>query len=154
VRHPDDDLRKQQLSTSATSGARCQFVFASPLDDDNYISDRGLGQKAEVRVRPNGVGEAHRETVRELRNRFMGFLGATGLDPNEGMHYGNEGTVHHAGGTLRMSDDQSGVVNDGLRFEAYDNLYACDVSVFPAIPAANPALTLVALAQRLARALT
>jgi len=42
------------------------------------------------------------------------------------------------------------VVNTGLRFEAYDNLYACDVSVFPFIPAANPALTLAALSLRLA----
>ena len=31
----------------------------------------------------------------------------------------------------------------------YDNLYACDVSVFPFIPAANPALTLTALSLRL-----
>jgi len=59
------------------------------------------------------------------------------------------GTVHHAGGTLRMSDNHSGVVDETLKFEAYDNLYCCDVSVFPTIPAANPSLTLVALAQRL-----
>ena len=58
--------------------------------------------------------------------------------------------MHHAGGTLRMSGNHSGVVDAGLRFEAYDNLYACDVSVFPWIPAANPALTLSALALRLA----
>ncbi|WP_347404152.1 GMC oxidoreductase [Nodosilinea sp. P-1105] len=32
----------------------------------------------------------------------------------------------------------------------YDNLYACDLSVFLPSPAANPTLTLVALAIRLA----
>ena len=37
-----------------------------------------------------------------------------------------------------------------VRFEADDNLYACDVSVFPFIPAADPALTLAALSLRLA----
>ncbi len=41
-----------------------------------------------------------------------------------------------------MNDGGTGVVNTGLRFKAYDNLYACDVSVFPFIPAANPALRL------------
>ena len=39
-----------------------------------------------------------------------------------------------------------GVVDDDLRFLAYDNLYACDNSVFPASPAANPSLTTAALA--------
>jgi choline dehydrogenase-like flavoprotein len=48
-----------------------------------------------------------------------------------------------------MSDNHTGVVDETLKFEAYDNLYCCDVSVFPTIPAANPSLTLVALAQRL-----
>jgi choline dehydrogenase-like flavoprotein len=37
-----------------------------------------------------------------------------------------------------------------LRFLGYDNLYACDNSVFPASPAANPSLTTVALSRRLA----
>ncbi|KAF3170105.1 hypothetical protein TWF225_011726 [Orbilia oligospora] len=43
-----------------------------------------------------------------------------------------------------------GVVNDNLRFKGLNNLYVCDLSVFPWSPAANPSLTLVALAQRLA----
>jgi choline dehydrogenase-like flavoprotein len=88
--------------------------------------------------------------VRDLRNSICSFLGVPPFPVDDYMHFGNEGTVHHAGGTLRMSGDHSGVVDAGLRFEAYDNLYACDVSVFPWIPAANPALTLSALALRLA----
>jgi choline dehydrogenase-like flavoprotein len=47
-------------------------------------------------------------------------------------------------------DEVAGLRNEQLRFLGYDNLYACDVSVFPMIPAANPALTLGALALRLA----
>jgi hypothetical protein len=30
--------------------------------------------------------------------------------------------VHHAGGTLRMSGNGSGVVDTDLKFEQYDNL--------------------------------
>jgi choline dehydrogenase-like flavoprotein len=41
-------------------------------------------------------------------------------------------------------------VNTNLKFHAYNNLYACDLSVFPTSPATNPTLTLAALAVRLA----
>jgi choline dehydrogenase-like flavoprotein len=42
------------------------------------------------------------------------------------------------------------VVDENLKFVSYDNLFACDPSVYPYIPAANPSLTLVALSLRLA----
>ncbi len=41
-------------------------------------------------------------------------------------------------------------MEENLKFLAYGNLYACDNSVFPASPTANPSLTTVALALRLA----
>jgi choline dehydrogenase-like flavoprotein len=151
VRHPDDDVRKERVDSVTRSSVRFQFVFASPLDDSNFVRDIGLWQKAEVKVNGNGSGASHFNTVRTLRNQLLTFFGVKGFDPNEGMHYGNEGTVHHAGGTLRMSGNGSGVVNEDLRFEEYDNLYACDASVFPMIPAANPALTISALALRLGK---
>jgi choline dehydrogenase-like flavoprotein len=59
------------------------------------------------------------------------FLQAEPFDPSEGMHFGNEGTPHHAGGTLRLSDDGTGVVDTDLRFEQLDNLYVADNSVAP-----------------------
>jgi choline dehydrogenase-like flavoprotein len=58
--------------------------------------------------------------------------------------------VAHEVGTLRIG----GVVDSDLRFLGYDNVYACDNSVFPTSPAANPSLTLTALALRLAEHLT
>ena len=62
----------------------------------------------------------------------------------------NLGNVAHEVGTLRMTASTQGVVDTNLKFLAYDNLYACDNSAFPASPAANPSLTLGALALRLA----
>lgn len=53
-----------------------------------------------------------------------------------------------------MSGEGTGVVDADLKFEDYDNLYACDNSVYPDSPAANPSLTLAALAMRLAAKLT
>jgi choline dehydrogenase-like flavoprotein len=104
-------------------------------------------------VHRNATGSQLFNEVRDVRNAVLTHLQAP-HDPNDGMHFGNEGTVHHAGGSMRMSGDHSGVVNEDLRMEGYDNLYVCDVSVYPMIPAANPSLTLAALALRLADTLT
>jgi choline dehydrogenase-like flavoprotein len=43
----------------------------------------------------------------------------------------------------------TGVVDENLQYNGYDNLFVCDLSVFPTSPAANPTLTLVALSLRL-----
>ena len=70
-----------------------------------------------------------------------------------GLQLANLGNVAHEVGTLRITDAQDGVVDADLKFLGYDNLYACDNSVFPVSPAANPSLTLAALAIRLAEQL-
>ncbi len=61
-----------------------------------------------------------------------------------------DGGSHHMG-TTRMSDDpRSGVVDRNCRVHGIDNLYVAGSSVFPTSGTANPTLTLVALALRLA----
>jgi choline dehydrogenase-like flavoprotein len=58
---------------------------------------------------------------------------------------------HHMG-TTRMSDDpRSGVVDRHCRVHGVDNLYVAGSSVFPCAGHANPTLTVVALALRLAQ---
>jgi choline dehydrogenase-like flavoprotein len=85
-------------------------------------------------------------------------MAAFGAEPLQGetleLKPGGLGAVAHEVGTLRMGDAGNGVVDSDLKFRAYDNLYACDNSVFPTSPAANPSLTLGALALRLSRHLT
>lgn len=150
ARHPDDDVRKERITSITRSGVRLQFVCASHLDDSNVIGDLGPGTKASVHVKPNLSGSNFFDEAGDLRNEMLEFLHAESFDPSEGMHFGNEGTPHHAGGTLRMSGDGSGVVDTDLKFEVLDNVYVVDNSVSPFIPAANPALTLTALSLRLA----
>jgi choline dehydrogenase-like flavoprotein len=131
------------------SKIKMTFSFASLLDDDNHVTSPGVGQKLSVKVKRNDAGVAHFDAARLARNAILQSLGVP-FTAGEGMGYGNEGTVHHAGGTMRMSGNATGVVDTNLKFESYDNLYCADPSVWPFIPAANPALTLVALSLRLA----
>jgi len=145
IRNSDDDL----LPQADPSMIEMKFVFASPLDNDNYVRSQGIGKKLLVKVKRNDAGRAHFNSARDVRNAILQSLNVP-YTASEGMGYGNEGTVHHAGGTLRTSGNGTGVVDTNLKFEGYSNLYCADPSVWPMIPAANPVLTLVALTQRLA----
>ncbi|KAL6811854.1 FAD/NAD(P)-binding domain-containing protein [Trichoderma camerunense] len=62
------------------------------------------------------------------------------------------GAAAHEVGTMRMGGKPgSRVVDADLKVDGFDNLFVCDLSVFPVSPAANPTLTLTALAQRLGK---
>lgn len=59
--------------------------------------------------------------------------------------------MNHPSGTTRMSADPSrGVVDTDLRVHDMENLYIAGSSTFPTVGHANPTLTIVALAARLA----
>jgi choline dehydrogenase-like flavoprotein len=153
ARHADDDLWKQLIDAQKVSKVEVQFKFSSALDEGNFIRPLGVGRKPEIFVTPNQEGTAFRADVVKDRNTILTALGITGLSDtwiDDEWGLGVQGTPHHAGGTLRMSGDSTGVVDEYLRFHEYDNLYCCDNSVFPTIPAANPSLTVAALALRLA----
>ncbi len=77
--------------------------------------------------------------------RMLVHIEDDGLWPNK-VNGGN----HHMG-TTRMSDDpKRGVVDPDCRVHGMENLYVAGSSVFPTCGSANPTLTLVALALRLA----
>ena len=67
------------------------------------------------------------------------------------LEWGRVGAVAHEVGTMRLgADSRTSVVDQDLRIHDRENVYVCDLSVFPTAPAANPTLTLTALALRLA----
>jgi choline dehydrogenase-like flavoprotein len=101
-----------------------------------------------------------RHTVRQTVMLFGDWLASRGYGrvrlepwladdadfPSDDEQIGN----HHMGGT-RMSDDpKSGVVDRDCRVHGLQNLYVCGSSVFPSAGHANPTLTIVQLALRLA----
>lgn len=109
------------------------------------------------------LGELDLHTLargRALVAKELGRLGLgrvrdwpAGYDPSaRGAGYLHGG--HHHFGTTRMSDDPArGVVDRNARVHGIDNLYVAGSSVFPTCGFANPTLTIVALAVRLAREL-
>jgi choline dehydrogenase-like flavoprotein len=106
------------------------------------------------------ISEIERTTARHLNNliaeelKKLGFgqIDAAGwltstTPVRDGELYG---TYHHIGTTRMSKDPRDGVVNEDCRAHGVDNLYLAGCSVFPTGGHANPTLTIVALAIRVA----
>ena len=100
------------------------------------------------------LSELGRHSVKRTLEIFARRLGESGLGrvqmafddwPAE-IPYGN----HHMGTTRMSADAKRGVVNADCRVHGIGNLYVAGSSVFPTSGSANPTLTIVALALRLA----
>ncbi len=61
--------------------------------------------------------------------------------------------AHHMGSCRMSTSAADGVVDETLRVHGTDNLYVCGSAVFPSGGAANPTLTIAALAHRLGKRL-
>ncbi|MGZ4681423.1 MAG: GMC oxidoreductase [Acidimicrobiales bacterium] len=103
------------------------------------------------------VGDEDRDTLRRTVEMVARQLGALGLarvevDPSGRaiedwpVEVGN----HHMGTTRMSADPATGVVDADCRMHEVDNLYIAGSAVFPTSGMANPTLTIVALAHRLA----
>lgn len=106
------------------------------------------------------IGDLERATSARFTRAIGGWIAALGLgafDPVPGLDEtgGLTGermleSYHHIGAT-RMSDDPvRGVVDRDLKVHGLANLHVCGASVMPTGGHANPTLTIVALALRLA----
>ncbi len=139
----------------------CEIVFLldAPLMEQNTVQQQGPSYvKPVVQMQPSPVGGALYAEMNQIKDQLIAALGGEPLAGNDlSLKPAGLGGVAHEVGTLRMSSEtpdgmtlNDGVVDTNLKFLAYDNLYACDLSVFPSSPAANPTLTLAAMAIRLA----
>ncbi|MGW6318813.1 GMC oxidoreductase [Streptomyces sp. NPDC055099] len=132
----------------------CELVFLlhADLRNDNRVE---LGSSPDgpvtVHVQPVPVAAQIRRQLEQAKRAVFDALEAQPLRFEDlSLKTASLGGVAHEVGTLRLG----GVLDSNLRFLDYDNLYACDNSVLPTSPAANPSLTLTALALRLAEHLT
>ena len=143
----------------------CEVVFLtnSELVLDNRIEfDADNDFRPRAIIRNPGLSPDLRKELGLLRDSLLDCL--EGEIINEGWGDGSLGFVAHEVGSLRMEVRDSnnmtgskqsqskldGVVDINGRFLDEEYIYACDLSIFPTSPAANPSLTAVALAIRLA----
>jgi choline dehydrogenase-like flavoprotein len=150
VRHEDDDVYDQRYRSDDVSG-KVKFRFGRELDDRNHVR-LGQGELPVVYVGSMPERPCERQATL-LTKTVKSFFGSdAGSDPE--LEYKSYSETYHAGGSLRIGPAGRGVLSNDLRFHEYDNLFCCDLSYFPYIPAANPSLVIVALARRLARRLS
>lgn len=152
-RHADNDIQDHRLGANSDTTINLKFIFDHPLVEANRIGLGGESGRLSVRMKGMESTDEREKAVRSMARDLLRFFQAPQVDLDYGkgfFKFGWGGTPHHAGGSMRMGTGTDCVVNTDLRFRGCTNLYACDVSVFPHIPAANPSLTLSALALRLA----
>lgn len=153
VRRSDDDLWETPPDDQKITEISMKFGFGTELVDNNWIQNIARGEKVLLNVANNTIPQQHQDQAHEFRNRILDAMGIilSSEEKNERMGLAaHGGTVNHSGGTLRIGQPGQGVVDENLKFHAYENFYAADVSVYPYIPTANPVLTLGGLSLRLA----
>ena len=82
-----------------------------------------------------------------LKKAHIGYLDETSQELDD-LHYTH--ASHHIGTTCMSDDPRTGVINSDCRVHGIRNLFIAGSSIFPTSGYANPTLTIVALALRLA----
>ncbi|KAK8130607.1 FAD/NAD(P)-binding domain-containing protein [Apiospora kogelbergensis] len=132
------------------------FEFIGHLDDNNEVLSLPGKDPVLHIVRPAMGPELQagmEDITRRIRNRFVyGDEMHQSDDPPPRPVRMGFGVFAHECGTMRMDSPRGeGVVDSDLKVKGVDNLWVCDLSVFPVSPEANPGLTLLALSLRLAK---
>ncbi|HEX3841761.1 MAG TPA: GMC family oxidoreductase [Acidimicrobiales bacterium] len=128
----------------ATVGALCEFL--PRYDNGVTLADQKDRFGLPVAHFSYSQGENDKKLVAAARRVMEDLLRAAGAEEVISI----DRFAHLVGGCRMAADESSGVVDRNLRTFAVPNLYIVDGSVLPTQGAANPALTIMALAARCA----
>jgi choline dehydrogenase-like flavoprotein len=145
--HWGEDLRRMMSDYVhwATLGALCEFL---PLPENRITLDRQTDRHDLPIARMSySQGDNDKALMNAARRTMEDILRAAGAD--QVMTIGRY--AHLVGGARMAADERHGVVDADCRSFAVPNLYITDGSVLPTQGAANPALTIMAIAARAAR---
>lgn len=146
----NEALKQENITKSVVQVA---FCMGAPLDDANRVLNLP-DPTTTIQIEKVKDNTSQIPLMQSLARDIGAALGRKSGDSHElplpGVGKAGFGVVGHEVGTMRLGEEGQGVVDTNLKVNGISNLYACDLSVFPVSPAANPTLTLVALAQRLA----
>jgi choline dehydrogenase-like flavoprotein len=159
-------LRNTIASVRASSAPRRYFVKNVMEQVPNPESRVTLGRERDrlgcrrpvLRWRLSSVDKAtahraHAILGEELERSGIGRMTSSMGGDSDPWPISVRGARHHMGTTRMHADPRRGVVDADCRVHGIANLYVAGSSVFPTSGAANPTLTIVALALRLARRL-
>ncbi|QDL11764.1 hypothetical protein DP113_31315 [Brasilonema octagenarum UFV-E1] len=158
-RYLDEDIFRENI---AKRNMLCEIVFLTNTElllGNQIEFNAGNNFRPIAKIKNPGLPNTVETRVREITNNILTALGGEVLD--QGFGNGGLGGVAHEVGSLHMEVTDSnnigkgtqqalqGVVDENGKFLDQEFIYACDLSIFPTSPAANPSLTAVALALRL-----
>ncbi|MCI0416185.1 GMC family oxidoreductase [bacterium] len=125
------------------------FMFEDVPNPDSFVrigrnrSSLGLPQtEIYYNKYSSYVDRAHRDIAAGVE-QFFAPLGPKGIVRHDPYFAG------HLLGTCKIGKPENGVVDPNLRYHPYDNVFILGGSAFPTYSAANPTLTIAALAIRL-----
>ncbi len=98
----------------------------------------------------SSVRRSHELLDQHLRQYGIGYLEFDGANLNGLIKSQARDGIHQIGTTRMSSSPSLGVVDEDCKVHGLDNLYVASSSVFPTSGQANPTLTLIALAIRVA----
>jgi len=147
-----------------TPGSATLRAFTEPVPDPGHrvslTAERDLLGRRRVRVewRPGELELRSLRRAHELLDQALQRSGLGRVQVDLGEAEGEwppslSGACHHMGTTRMHSDAGQGVTDPDGRVHGMANLYVAGSSLFPTAGHANPTLTIVALALRLAEAL-
>ena len=128
----------------ATIGALCEFL--PRYENSVTLADHTDRHDLPVANFSYSQCDNDRAQMKRARAVMEEILQAAGSDETMTI----DRYAHLVGGCRMSDNEESGVVNSDLRSFAVPNLYISDGSVLPTQGAANPALTIMALAARCA----
>ena len=149
-------LIPQELPQKGTTRSHPRFRLVVNLEQGpNPENQIVLGNRRDSLGLPRPVlrwrwRESEQLAVDRLRNGLVQWLGGLGSVEAVGDRHIDPNAHHHAGTTRMHQDPAYGVVDSSCRVHGTDNLYVAGASTFPTSGWANPTLTIVAMALRLA----
>lgn len=146
-----DTLARHNATKGEAMLGEVVFLFNSQLVAANKLEQFGPSfAKPTITMQDSPSADVFWAEVNGLKDQVIAELGGEALFGGDlTLKRAGLGGVAHEVGTLRLGVEGTGVVDENLKYNGYDNLFVCDLSVFPTSPAANPTLTLAALALRL-----
>lgn len=152
--------RKLVVGSGASRTWRCRAMFETESRAENRVT---LGEERDALGRPLAhvdwrLSDRDLASMQGVMRHLDGALRSAGLgrielacpDTPEGFRGLAEGGKHHMGTTRMHASAREGVVDPDGRVHGIPNLFVTGSSVFPSGGYANPTLTIVALAIRLA----